>query len=95
MSGWRDRINEQLAGGLTDGIEMVVVVPEHLGDRIGGQETRVMRDGAGSIEMEELQALLASDCQQFARRRHLQIIWTRYQGRGHIRVRVGCVQVPA
>jgi len=68
---WRDRIDEQLTGTLTDGVEMVVVVPEHLRDGIGGQQTRVMRDRAGSIEVEDLQAFLASDCQEFARRRHL------------------------
>ncbi len=68
---WRDRIDEQLTGTLTDGVEMVVVVPEHLGDGIGGQQARVMCDRAGSIEIEDLQAFLSPDCQELARRRHL------------------------
>jgi hypothetical protein len=58
VPGWSDRKDEQLARTLTDGIQMVVVVPEHLIDGIGRQQARVTCDRAGSVEMEDLQTLL-------------------------------------
>src|ERR1700676_5169671 len=93
VPGWSDRKDVQLAGTLTDGVQVVVVVPEHLGDGIAGQQAGVMGDGAGSVDVGDLQTFLAPNCQDLAIERHLNVMWGRDQIRGHIRVLIGCFQV--
>ena len=63
MLCWSDGKNEQLTGRSTDGIQMVVVVPEHLTDRISSQQAGVTRHREGSPEMENLQTLLPGNRQ--------------------------------
>jgi hypothetical protein len=51
---------------LTDGIDVVVVVPEDLADRIFGELSGIVRDGTAAVEVEDLQAGGSADGEQFA-----------------------------
>ena len=47
---------KQLPRGLADGVEMVVMVPKHTIDLVGGKQSGIARDRIRTIEMEYLQA---------------------------------------
>src|SRR6185437_17133610 len=71
-AGWGNGEDVELAGHCVgpitqgDGVEMVVVVPEDLGDGLGNHEICVVSDGIGSVEVKHLQALHAAHRQQLS-----------------------------
>jgi hypothetical protein len=95
MLGCSDGKHVKLAGTLADGIQMVVVVPEHLSDGIAGQQACVMSDRVSSVEMEDLQSLLSADRKQPSGWRHLHVIGILDQTHGHILICALRVEVPA
>ena len=60
----------QLPRSVTDCVQVVRVVPEHLVDYIRNQQTRIFRDWIRAIEVKNLQSRSPSDRQKLSRRRH-------------------------
>lgn len=52
MTRWSNRQDIQFAGIVADRIQMVIVVPEHLDNGIGGQQVRVRLERVGSMEVD-------------------------------------------
>ena len=63
---WGDGEYVDLSCRLTDCVQMVVVVPEHLVDGFGGQQGGEVRDRTGSVEVKNLKTLLPGDGHQFS-----------------------------
>ena len=54
--GWGQREDVKLADGAADGIQVVLIVPEHLIDFIVRQNSGVMRYRVAAIEMKDLKS---------------------------------------
>src|ERR1700721_2598602 len=76
---------EELAGGVADGVEVIVLVPVHLIYLIPDDQTGVVRDGITTVEVEYLAARWSGYGQELARRGHFHIRKAVDRNRRHIR----------
>src|SRR6185437_5318243 len=69
---------------LAYGVKVIVIIPEHHGDGIGGKHWSVTGDRVRAVHVEDLQTFLAGDGDQVSGRRHFQIGWINNSRRRHV-----------
>ena len=65
-AGGRHCEYEEFSPGLTNGVEMVAVVPEELTNRALREQAGIVSDRAAPVEVEDLQPRRSANRQQFA-----------------------------